>query len=370
MTADTTSLRDMLVCAVGQLDRRGALFPLPAVHTDDRTTESDNFALTLRNTRFELLRRRDYHTLGSILTFLHRRALDLGDTDLLELARILQRHNAWHTGELDTASQTDTPEPITSSCWTALDDALTGFQLNTLAQFTASTTRLERACSATPQARQAAQFFLGLDLIPICTAWKFWNRNELGGDDNLLDDLALTENVLRGHTPATAQTQLQLLLAIGIYYLNLRNYPLAKTYLTASYRASIGKPSRLYPRIASALALCELHLGNPADADAYYRDAAAGLPRHFGPTGWQLRLAEYRCATGDVKGALTLVEQIKASTAAKQEIAYNLWARIYQLDYQDELTLTQREGKELFAEAQSRHMARACRYIVERDSPT
>ncbi|OIN81180.1 hypothetical protein [Mycobacterium malmoense] len=369
MTADTTSLRDMLVCKISQLDRRGALFPLPAVNVDDRTTESDNFALTLRNTRFELLRRREYQTLGSILTLLHRRALDLADTHLCELARILQRHNAWHTGGLESG-QADTPEPSTSACWAALDDALTGFQLNTLAQFSESTTRLERACSATPQARQAAQFFLGLDLVPICTAWKFWNRNEIGGDDNLLDDLALTESVMRGDPAATAQTQLQLLLAIGIYYLNLRNYPVAKTYLIASYRASIGKPSRLYPRIASALALCELHLGNPADADAYYRDAAAGLPRHFGPTGWQLRLAEFRCARGDVEGALALVQQIKASTAAKQEIAYNLWARIYELDYRGRLALAEREGKGLFAEAQSRHMARACRYIAERDSST
>ena len=366
---DTISLRDMLLHKIEQLDQRGTLFPLPAVNADDRTTQSDNFALILRNSRFELLRRRQYQTLGTVLATLHRRALDIGDTDLVELARLLQRHNAWHTGGLH-ASDLSAPDRTASTCWAALDDALTGFQLNTLAQFRESTIRLERACSSTPEALRAAQFFLGLDLVPICTAWKFWNRNELGGEDKLVDDISLTESVMRGHIPATAQTQLHLLLAIGIYYLNLRNYPAAKAYLIASYRASIGKTSRLYPRVASALALCELHLGNPAAAHTYYCDAAQGLPRHFGPTGWQLRLAEFRCARGDTEGALSLIRRVRVSTAAKQEIAYNLWARIYELDYQGGLAFSQRPGKELFAEAQSLHMGRAARYILERDSRT
>jgi hypothetical protein len=136
--------------------------------------------------------------------------------------------------------------------------------------------------------------------------------------------------------------------------------------LQASFQASAGRASRMYPRIASALAITAYHLGDIESADDFHRDAVAGIGAHFGPMGWQLRLATYQGMRGDQHGALTRVRAVRDGTARKCETGYNIWARI--LDAQLTGTLTAiGPSSGLFRQAASLGMARACRTILRPD---
>ncbi|MFI9503389.1 hypothetical protein [Nocardia sp. NPDC052566] len=350
---------------IERLDRAGALFPLPGVAPGDRDRRARGFALLLRNVRFELLRQREYAALDRLLERMAARARVIGDHDLAELARLLLRHNRWLTGRFEHTDDL-LAGAASSGTWAALDDVFSSFYANTLGWFSESMRRLRRVEQASAAQRRAAEFFVGLDLRLACAAWKFWNRGELSDYAGMHTDSGFLDDVCGRRYPGAGQSRAQLLLAAGTFYLHHRNYALADRYLTGSFEASSGTGSRLYPRIASALALCRHHQGDAPASAAYFTAASAGLPEHFGPTGWQLRLVAYQRMLGDTEGALGHARRIRAETEAKHEVVHNIWARIYELDLLNELHTSSVAAWRLLDEAASRQMSRACAFIVER----
>ncbi|MFB8282981.1 hypothetical protein [Nocardia colli] len=348
-----------------RIDRIGVLFPLPLVAPGDRDPTTAEFAAVLRNVRFELLRRRDYAALDRLLEQVAVRARMVGDRDLADLARLLLRHNRWLTGRFERSEDLLT-SGSTSGTWAALDDVFSGFYANTLGRFAESMRRLRRVEQASAEQRRAAEFFVGLDLRLVCAAWKFWNRGELNDYAGMNADSGLLDDVCGKRYPGAGQSRAQLLLAAGTFYLHHRNYVLADRYLTGSFEASSGTTSRLYPRIASALALCRHYQGDDHAGDAYYQQAAAGLLAHFGPTGWQLRLVAYQRMLGDTDRALALTQRIRTETESKHEVVHNIWARLYELDLRNELHLSSTPAWQLLDEAGHHNMTRACDYILER----
>lgn len=360
----------LLATVTADIDRLtpGAVSDLPPTALDDRDLQVPGFARQLRALRFELARQRDYTTIGALLQRLAQRAHHIGDPELAALTYLLRRHHRWVTGQFDTIDDLlnySHAQPI-SSQWAALDDLYSAFYLNTSACYPTAMNRLQRVEHTSTTTKRAAEFWIGMDLAHICAAWRFWNRNEYADYRQLSTDTALAEDLCNGRAHA-AQSTVQLLLAAGVFYLNRRNYRLAQRYLNAGSDAVTARLApRLQPRIASALALTCHHQGQHRAAAAHHHRATAGLAEHAGPAGWQLRVVGYRLLTGEHTSALDLTRRIRIETQEKKELAYSIWAEIYELDLLGKLGSG--STHELFTLADSHTMSRACEYIIEHRS--
>lgn len=347
----------------------GAVTDLPATELDDRELVVHGFARRLRALRFELARRRDHTTAATVLEHLTRRAHHIDDTDLITLTYLLNRHHRWLTGRFDTVDELINlvRAQLISPRWSALDDLYSAFYLNTAACYREAMDRLHRVEQTSPDAKDTAEFWIGMNLAHTAAAWRFWNRNESADYRYLQADTALVEDLRSWHAPGAAQSTAQLLLAAGVFYLHRRNHQLAHRYLGSASDAATGRLApRLAPRIASALALACYYQGQHVEAANHHRRALSGLREHAGPAGWQLRLVAYQVLAGGNANALALVRQIRAQTQAKKEVAYNIWAGIYELELLG--TLDSDEACELFTTAERHAMTRACEYMIEHRS--
>jgi hypothetical protein len=314
--------------------------------------------------RHRMIRRGEYEKLNFTLCRWQRQAQALGLEAVAELCLLLLCHNSWHfpgPGLLN-----DQYRNYEWRYWAPLAHFMTACHLNVGAHFIESFHLLSTIPSipVSSQEEHLATQVLGSDLNLGILTWKFWNRNELLENVEIRADLRAVSRIKAKSESNRDGGMVQAMLALGVFYLNDGNYSTSLDYLQVAEHVAVETRSRMYPRVASALALVYEHLGNERRADVYFREANADIRHHFGPLGWQIRLAEFCGLRRDFAGAITRLQEIRRMTSIKGERGYNLWARIHEHEYQTKLNSETISRRGLLDEALALNMRRAYLHIL------
>lgn len=326
---------------------------------------SPEFEGRFSHLRFQLIRSGRLQALDSILQALLRKAISIGDERWLQLSQLLLKHNAWHSGDFRSLDDLLTTVSAKSDCY-LLSRLFAGYYLNTAGYFSESFEVFTELLNTPSSKFKNESFHIGCDVKCACIEWRFWNRNEhLALIDDLESDLIFVQSVIDGQHVCDTKSKTRILLAVGVFFLSYYNYAASKFFLSLAFRVSSGERSQWYARIASGLSICEYYLGSHVRSFSFLQDAERRLDSHFGPAGWQLRVAYSHYLHGNKERANALCESIMRQTQQKKELGYFVWASIYRLEFTGALTQWALIEK-ILEGCKAGQMTRAQSYALER----
>ena len=258
-----------------------------------RMPPAQDFLYQFSRCRFALIRNAEFATLNNMFLALKSKARAVGEQSWWILGELLLKHNAWHTGAFRSVSDL-LVDVDKASPWYELSRIFAVYYLNTAAEFKSSFRIASQVFDASSEKScSSAALFIGCDLKCAAVEWRFWNRSENLSlvCEGLQGDLAFVDDVLAGKYDCSSISKTRLLLAIGMFSVNVCDYSLARHCLVQALGYAGGKASMWYPRIVSGLSLCAYFLSHKDTSRSFLEDCVFALPKSIGPVGWQLRVA-------------------------------------------------------------------------------
>ena len=299
-----------------------------------------------------------------VLETIYFKSLSLNENEITNLTQILLLNIYWHTGNLYKISNLKAiGNSFEETDYSELYKIYLAFIYNTIGCFEDSLALLNQIKIKSEEQRKKNELFLGVNMDVAVITWKIWNRNELMDYERMDYELSFIENSINNRK-MSPKSQSLLLLSIAVLFLNQEKFYLAKNYLKIALENSIKCGGIWLPRIISALSICEYHLGNFNKSRKLLNQSINEIKNHFGPLGWQLRIAQSYFLHKHQQKALNLLFQVKESSKIKGEIVYNIWSKILIFEYSgghiDNLDI-----RKIFAHAKKIKMQRACNYILK-----
>lgn len=256
--------------------------------------------------------------------------LDRSDTDdKTSLKAILTDHWRWHHGEYEGIDDLFMHEAASHRVL-ALQRTYRAFLLNTTGRLKESNELLAGLAEESSEVLAYLSDFMGESALSIINSWVTWNAVEM------LDVSAFHYATVKcmdqlSDSRVLAKSKAQFCLAVGIGALRFENHQLARFFLDHAH-SLLPEGSIWLPRVASAKALLELSEGDEIHGRQWLDVARSGLPTHFGPMGWQLRIAEAHLRLNEQVQAIEIVESVLAHCLEKREHIYSGWARIFLME--------------------------------------
>lgn len=254
--------------------------------------------------------------------------------DISALKIILNDHWRWHAGEFNNINElfniNSTDEFII-----ALSTMYKAFSFNTYGKLSESNSILDDLFECETNIKEKVNIYTGSSFNCSLHSWKIWNCVELQDYRSIFKSLKFANDLLLESSTTIKNTSAaQLFLAVGVMFTHHRNYQVAFDFLNAAINI-LNENSIWRPRVYSALSLLEFF--KDKKKSLHYLDAAIdGKEKHFGPMGWQLRIAESMFLHGRKNDAIGLLSEIYAGTIRKKENIYSLWAFIFDLYFRGE----------------------------------
>lgn len=311
--------------------------------------------------RAKLIRSRNVSLLLEILEMVSKQSVNSNSDEVQEIADALKSNVRWHQG--DKIFQRERPRccsPVARS----LQSIYQSYSLNTSGYVKESLLELSQLPKLDDTERTLLGAFLGLNPDAAVLGWKFWNLGELLQPISTLREVAAAKELVKGRE-ADPRSVAFLCLSVGVFLQRFGNYSASRDWLKRGLVASDCSDGVWEARIYSALAQCEFHLGDVGRTRSHLELALKGRSKHFGPSGWQLRLCEVAFLLGKVRLGEDIVNEVLPWTIAHGEDLYYVWAVI--LKMKNNLGLDTAEMRRAYELAETRGMRRAVATFISCD---
>lgn len=313
--------------------------------------------------RRHLIRSGRVDDLDLILNTAKQRAEVLNEFEPTELFNILMLNKHWHTGQLEKCQEIIDHSAHYTGEYSDLLRVFSAYYFNTSGEFDKSLHELDRIKLENIKDRKNVEHFLGVDLECVRATWRIWNRTETLNYNGIDEDLSYVDSVASNPDVISDKSSSLLFLATGVFYLSHNNYSRAKIFLDHAIGHAVGEGQAWLPRIQSALSVCEHKLGKFSLSAEFLDASVSNLGKHFGPSGWMIRVVQSLDLHDRHEEADILLSKIIEETERKGEKGYEVWSKIHLAEKGNFIG----QSSLLFRMAERSGMRRACQYMLSND---
>ncbi len=242
-----------------------------------------------------------------------------------ELLLALMLNAQWHAGRI-----------VPSDTWTSfkfpvaeyLRQTYLSYIFNSIGDIYAALNTLDYLPDLKKDESNVADRYLGIDTTANTLAWRMWNLGEA------LEPMAhaiiskQVNSII--HDPSISlRSKAFLAHTTGVYLSRFCNFKNAEVWLSRALVYSERADGTWTPRIVSALSYVNFKLDRKSLSHQQYKEALKHTTTHFGPAGWQLRLAETAVYHGYYDEGMAIGKSVRDWTREKGQTLYLVWSIIF-----------------------------------------